>query len=58
MIETEVECPFCGEEFTLLVDTSVDSQSYIEDCFVCCRPIHFEVQCEEGEVVLLNALRD
>ncbi|MFT7559700.1 MAG: hypothetical protein ACI93R_001613 [Flavobacteriales bacterium] len=32
-------CPYCGESIELLVDNSVDEQSYIEDCQVCCRPI-------------------
>jgi hypothetical protein len=58
MEETEVRCPFCGETFTILVDPSVESQDYIEDCFVCCRPIRFDVRCEDGEVVSVNANRD
>jgi hypothetical protein len=33
--ETEVECPYCGESFSIAVDTSIDEQTYIEDCFVC-----------------------
>lgn len=57
MNETEVECPFCGETFTVLVDTSVDHQSYIEDCFVCCRPIQFTVACADGEFVSIEADR-
>jgi hypothetical protein len=55
--ETEVECPFCGEAFTIVVDQSVDHQSYIEDCFVCCRPIRFEVVCEDGALVSVSADR-
>lgn len=56
--EVEVQCPFCGEPFTIVVDTSVSSQSYIEDCYVCCRPIQFRVSCEEGELVSVSADRD
>ncbi|MBI3544220.1 MAG: CPXCG motif-containing cysteine-rich protein [Deltaproteobacteria bacterium] len=55
--EQEVQCPFCGEPFTIVVDTSVDDQSYVEDCYVCCRPINFHVVCEDGEVVSVNAAR-
>lgn len=55
--ETETTCPFCGENFSILVDTSVDQQSYIEDCFVCCRPIQFTLVCEEGAVVSVQAGR-
>lgn len=32
-------CPYCGESIELLIDCSVEEQEYIEDCFVCCRPI-------------------
>jgi hypothetical protein len=56
--EWEVSCPFCGEAFTILVDPSVESQSYVEDCFVCCRPIQFEIRCEDGEVLSVTAERD
>ena len=57
-METEVECPFCGEEFTVVLDLSVDgTQAYIEDCFVCCRPIQFRLECQDGELVSLRADR-
>lgn len=57
MSETEVTCPFCGEDFTIVVDTSVEDQSYVEDCFVCCRPINFRVRCAEGELQSVEAGR-
>ena len=40
-VETEaiVVCPYCGEENEISLDPgSGDSQDYIEDCQVCCRP--------------------
>ncbi len=36
-------CPWCGEPITLLIDGSVAQQHYVEDCFVCCRPIEVVV---------------
>jgi hypothetical protein len=58
-----VRCPYCGEPFDTLVDTSgVDasagSTSYIEDCQVCCRPIemHLEVGMN-GELIALSPQR-
>lgn len=40
MLETQdVECPYCGEVISLMLDTSPGPQRYIEDCHVCCRPI-------------------
>ena len=38
-------CPYCGESISIVVDLSaLDGQatnSFIEDCEVCCRPIDF-----------------
>lgn len=42
-----VECPYCGESIELIIDDSVDHQSYIEDCAVCCRPIEIDVYIDE-----------
>ena len=49
--EKEIDCPYCGELITVLVDCSVPQQSYIEDCEVCCRPIMFDISVDhEGDV--------
>jgi transcription elongation factor Elf1 len=32
-------CPYCGEEISMVLDLSVRSQTYVEDCEVCCNPI-------------------
>ena len=32
-------CPYCDEPIELVIDCSVLSQEYIEDCQVCCRPM-------------------
>lgn len=42
--EVTVSCPYCGEVFTTVVDCSAGDQDYIEDCYVCCRPIRFGVK--------------
>ncbi|MDX1587654.1 MAG: CPXCG motif-containing cysteine-rich protein [Oleiphilaceae bacterium] len=36
-----IQCPYCWESIEVLVDPSVEQQAYIEDCSVCCRPIHW-----------------
>lgn len=46
----DIECPYYGESIGFLVDCSVESQNYIEDCQVCCRPINFFVTVGEGGV--------
>ncbi len=45
---TEVMCPNCGETILLFLDLSVEAQSYIEDCAVCCRPILVSYTADEN----------
>ena len=48
--EYPIQCPYCGETITVLVDCSISQQNYIEDCQVCCRPINFDVSINfDGE---------
>jgi hypothetical protein len=45
-------CDACGEEIVIPIDLLAgESQDYVEDCPVCCRPniIHVEIS-EGGEV--------
>ncbi|WP_130617505.1 CPXCG motif-containing cysteine-rich protein [Dyella amyloliquefaciens] len=42
-----IHCPYCGEPIEVLVDSSVESQHYIEDCQVCCRPMQISVEVDE-----------
>ena len=44
-------CPHCGESISVLLDLSVLSQEYIEDCEVCCRPIEIKYQVGEDDEV-------
>ncbi|MAF82936.1 MAG: CPXCG motif-containing cysteine-rich protein [Gammaproteobacteria bacterium] len=46
--KTNVSCPYCGEAITLVVDLSIPEQDYIEDCFVCCRPIRVICRTDGG----------
>ena len=55
--ETKVACPYCGETIEVLIDCSVEQQTYIEDCQVCCKPIIFNVEVDSmGNLFVL--LRD
>jgi hypothetical protein len=55
---TEIECPYCGERVYLLIDCSVASQEYIEDCQVCCKPISLQVTINEQGIPQVEARRD
>jgi Cysteine-rich CPXCG len=47
--ESAYVCDACGEEIVIPVDLSAgESQEYVEDCPVCCRPNIIHVEIEEG----------
>lgn len=56
--EVEIDCPYCGERLSLLVDCSVANQEYIEDCQVCCRPISLQVMVSAAGVPQVSVRRD
>lgn len=44
LTETEkLQCPYCWQTIEILVDISMVGESYVEDCFVCCRPIELNL---------------
>ena len=43
MIEQFFECPHCWEEQLKMIDPSIETQKFIEDCEVCCNPLEFQV---------------
>jgi hypothetical protein len=44
----DIACPYCGEVITIPLDLSAGSQSYVEDCQVCCQPIQVAVTVAEN----------
>ena len=57
--QQSVQCPYCGETFETEIDVSGGSQEYIEDCYVCCRPIVFQVKIDvDGELTGLEVQRE
>jgi hypothetical protein len=56
--EVEIECPYCGERITILVDASAGSQEYIEDCQVCCRPMNIFITVNEDDQPQVEVRRD
>jgi hypothetical protein len=47
----DVACPYCGELITTRLDLSAGSQSYVEDCQVCCQPMQMAVIVDEAGVL-------
>lgn len=59
VISQNVTCPYCGEAFETAIDASAGSQEYIEDCYVCCRPIVFDLEVDHtGRLVQIATRRD
>lgn len=56
MYEHFFQCPYCWEEISMLLDTSITKQTYIEDCEVCCRPIEVMAEFSGDELVAFDAL--
>lgn len=38
----------------MLLDLTVENQSYVEDCEVCCNPISLRFRAENGEVAAFD----
>lgn len=47
MDEHTLTCPYCWEEITIMIDPEEENHAtYIEDCWVCCRPIQITLTRE------------
>jgi transcription elongation factor Elf1 len=49
-IEHFFTCPYCWQKISMILDVSVDEQSYVEDCEVCCNPINIGYSAEDFEL--------
>jgi transcription elongation factor Elf1 len=59
LIEQTITCPYCGEPYPSSVDISAGAQEYIEDCYVCCRPITIRVKVDlDGDLNGIEIRRD
>ena len=55
MLEHEFQCRYCWESITMLLDSSVSKQTYIEDCEICCNPIEVSVEFNQEELTSFYA---
>lgn len=56
MIEHFFQCPYCWENISMLLDSSVTKQTYVEDCEVCCNPIQITPIFEADVLIGFDAL--
>ncbi len=56
MYEHFFTCPHCWEEISVLIDTSVPHQKYVEDCEVCCSPMEITASCEDGGLIAFEVI--
>ena len=56
-IEHFFDCPYCGENISMLIDLSFNNQFYTEDCEVCCNPIEISYTSLNGEIKSWKASR-
>ena len=55
MLEYQFQCPYCWEFISMLLDLSLHSEEYIEDCEVCCNPIQIRYNTDEQELTAFEA---
>ena len=58
-VDIEIECPYCGERVMIFVDPGGGaSQTYVEDCPVCCRPWTIHAVEEEAGGFAVGVARE
>ena len=50
------QCPYCWEEISMILDKSIISDDYIEDCEVCCNPIEISYQSDGDNIISFQAI--
>ena len=49
------DCPYCGEQISMVLDLSVRRQTYVEDCEVCCNPIEITYAADDESITSFRA---
>jgi hypothetical protein len=51
MEEIHIQCPYCLQAISVLLDTGVyEYTTLVDDCEVCCRPIEISYMVEDGVI--------
>ena len=52
LFEKTIVCPYCWEHFSLVIEPSCEiGETYVEDCYVCCRPIEITVTSKDDVTI-------
>lgn len=51
MEEHFFQCPYCWKNISMLLDSSVSEQTFIEDCEICCNPIEVKVLFQNDRLI-------
>lgn len=52
LVQKHIQCRYCGEHITILVDGSLSHQNYVEDCSVCCNPIVLDISVNRDGIAV------
>ncbi|HIP01883.1 MAG TPA: CPXCG motif-containing cysteine-rich protein [Campylobacterales bacterium] len=56
MLEHFFTCPYCWEQISMLLDSDMSGEIYVEDCQVCCNPIQIKFKIVEDKLVSFEAI--
>jgi transcription elongation factor Elf1 len=54
IVDRRIRCPFCAEPMSIVIDLSAGSQSYVEDCQICCQPMQISFETSNDELDFLQ----
>ena len=57
-VAASLQCPFCGQRFDVMLDTSLSEQQFTTDCEICCRPFIVVAECEPGEILSVSVIEN
>lgn len=50
LFDKTLTCPYCWESFSIFVEPSCEvGESYVEDCYICCRPIEIYITSKHDD---------
>jgi len=49
-LQHPITCPHCGENIGIAIDLSGGDQDDVQDCTVCCSPIHVTYSVRDGQL--------